>query len=76
MAQHKIESAWEVEFEDGRKEILHFQPCYYFHSQKDKYLVIWLEELMKEKGITSKPLFIRDIEIVKECEEYPMVIGV
>jgi len=75
MATHKLELAWDVIFEDGSVEELQFQNCYYFADQKYKYLICWLEELIKEKDITSRPIEIREKYKVIECEHYKIVIG-
>lgn len=77
MATHKLQYYFEVEFDDGTKREIRWPDggVYYFHQQKEKYLILWLERLMKEENITAKPLFIREYNKVVECEEYKIMIG-
>lgn len=79
MATHKLNYYFEVEFDDGTKREIPWPEhdgVYYFEQQKSKYLVLWLERLIREENITAKPLFIREYDKVVECEEYKIMIGV
>lgn len=78
MATHRLEAYWEVLFDNGDIKIINFPEggVYYFHEQKKKYLVSWLEGLMKKDNITAKPLTITEKYRVVECEPYAVVIGV
>lgn len=77
MATHRLETYWEVLFDNGDIKIINFPEggVYYFYEQKKKYLVSWLEWLMKKDNITAKPLTITEKYRVVECEPYKIVIG-
>ena len=77
MATHRLETYWEVLFDDGSIKIINFPEggVYYFYEQKKSYLVSWLEYAMKESNITAKPLTITEKYRVVECEPYKIVIG-
>lgn len=78
MATHKLETYWEVLFDDGTIKNLEFPEggVYYFWEQENKYLVLWLEDLIEKSNITAKPLTITEKYRVVECEPYEIVIGV
>jgi len=67
MANHKLELAWDVVFADGSIRELEFQPCYHFYGQEQKYIVTWLEKMLKEmkSGYDSK---FENLDIKKEYE--------
>lgn len=75
MATHKLHTYWEVLFDDDTTEIIEFRSCYYFHEQKSKYLISWLEQLIQEKNIKAKPLEITEKTKIVECDQYNIVIG-
>ena len=77
MATHRLETYWEVLFDNGDVKEINFskEGVYYFYEQKNKYLVSWLEYAMKESNITAKPLTITEKYRVVECEPYKIVIG-
>lgn len=78
MATHRLETYWEVLFDNGDVKEINFPKggVYYFYEQKNKYLVSWLEEMILKENITAKPLTITKKYRVVECEPYDIVIGV
>lgn len=77
MAKHQLELAYRVVFDDGTKKNIPIpEEAYYFHEQKGKYLIKWMEGMMLEEDIKAKPLYIEEYYLVHECEEYQIIIGV
>ena len=75
MANHKLELAWDVLFEDGTIRELKIGQYWRYHGQEQKYIIQWLERMIIEEGITSKPIEIKEKYKVIECEPYQIVIG-
>jgi hypothetical protein len=76
MVNHKIVKTWEVIFDDGSKRELEIpKRVYYFNEQKYSYLVIWLENLIEKYNIKSKPVEIKEVDKIVECEPYSISIG-
>lgn len=77
MAKHQIILKYYALFEDGSRYSLvpENEPIYCFKEQKRSYLVSWLERVIKENNITSKPVRIEEVMEVEECEPYTITIG-
>ena len=77
MATHKIKYKLLVKFDDGTERKVPFpKRVYYYEEQKFSYWVMWVEELIKKENITAKPIEIREVNSIIECERYPIRIGV
>lgn len=72
MATHRLETYWEVLFDNGQVGIINFpkDDVYLFYGQEERYLVPCLEQIMEENNITAKPLTITKKYRVIECEPY------
>lgn len=78
MVSHRIVRRYYAVFEDGSRYSLvpENEPVYFFHEQQHSYLIAWLECVMKENNIQSKPVRIEEVMEVAECEPYDIIIGV
>lgn len=77
MATHKLYTQYIVKFEDGTERELEIpDKVYFFYEQKPNYLVMWMEYLIKKYDIKSKPISIKEVCTVQECEPYQIIIGV
>ena len=75
MATHKTHYIWICTFDDGTEKEIPWHNCYCFWEQKEKYLILWLEKMIKKENIVAKPLFITEKMVVEECEPYKIIIG-
>jgi hypothetical protein len=58
-----------VVFDDGTEQELEIpEKTYYYQQQKRTYWVRWIENLMLEKNIKAKPIEVKEINVVEECE--------
>ena len=57
---HRLDTVWEVVFDDGTTRELKYRLCNCFDQYKKRYLVRWLEDLIEKENITSKPVEIRE----------------
>ena len=76
MATHALKTKFLVTFDDmTKKELPLPSRLYYFNEQRNSYLIMALENFIKENQIEVKPLYIEEVEEIVEVEPYTIRIG-
>jgi len=77
MSTIRIKPKLIVVFDDGTERELEIPTqIYYYQPQKQIYWVRWIESLILKENITAKPIEVKEVNVVEECEPYTTIIGV